>query len=33
MGQIRHGSATFEPAGKGTLSEQQYSDRKLRSRS
>ena len=40
MGQVRHGSATielarhhrFERAGEGTLSEQQYSDRKLRSR-
>ena len=36
MGQVRRGSATieparrhrFEPAGEGTLSEQQYSDRK-----
>ncbi len=41
MGQVRHGSATieparrhrFEPAGEGAPSEQQYSDRKLRSRS
>jgi hypothetical protein len=41
LGQVRHGSATieparrhwFEPAGEGTPSELQYSDRKLRSRS
>lgn len=41
MGPVRHGSATierawhlrFKPAGEGTPSEQQYSDRKLRSRS